>query len=315
MDTPGNSRRKTDVPTGSLAADGGAFVSEIGRLVRLGRAKRGISRRKLADASGISERYLAQIEAGKGNPSAIVLRSVAEAIGVSIVDLLPRNGPHGAARARIHDLVARAPAADLAELAGMIERRLAPPPEADRGRRIALIGLRGAGKSTLGAMLAKELGFPFIELNRVIEQEYGARLPLLIEMAGVSTFRRYERTCLESVVERHEAAVIATSGGIVANPDTYALLLRATHVVWIKARPEDHMRRVMAQGDFRPMAQNREAMADLHAILEARGDDYARAKLTLDTSRDTLAATFKKLTRLVAPIVSERPRGGSNGAR
>ena len=127
---------------------------------------------------------------------------------------------------------------------------------------------------------------PFIELDRLVEQDYGARIPDLIEMAGLATFRRYERACLERVIAEHEAAVIATAGGIVSNPETYALLLRRTHTVWIKARPDEHMRRVMAQGDFRPMAQNREAMADLVAILDARRADYARAEAELDTSGD-----------------------------
>src|SRR5262249_49013370 len=145
----------------------------------------------------------------------------------------------------------------------------------DRGRRVALVGLRGAGKSTLGKRLAAHIGVPFVELNRVVEQEYGARVPLLIEMSGINTFRRYERECLERVIAEHDAVVIATAGGIVSNPETYALLLRRTHTVWIKAAPNEHMRRVMEQGDFRPMAQNREAMSDLLAILEARREDYA----------------------------------------
>ena len=133
-------------------------------------------------------------------------------------------------------------------------------------------------KSTLGRRLALELGCPFIELDRLVEQDYGARIPDLIEIAGVATFRRYERACLERVIADNEAAVIATAGGIVANAETYALLLRRTHAVWIKARPDEHMSRVMEQGDFRPMAQNREAMADLVAILDARSPDYARMR-------------------------------------
>ena len=148
----------------------------------------------------------------------------------------------------------------------------------DRARRIALVGLRGAGKSTLGRMLAEKLGVPFIELDRMVEQQYGASVPLLIEMSGVATFKRHERICLERVIAENEAAVIATAGGIVSNPETYGLLLRRTHTVWISAQPEEHMSRVMKQGDFRPMAKNREAMADLHAILEARRVDYARAE-------------------------------------
>ena len=171
----------------------------------------------------------------------------------------------------------------------------------DRARRVALVGLRGAGKSTLGRMLAERLGCPFIELDRVVEQEYGATVSFLIEMAGLATFRRYERECLERVIAQHATAVIATAGGIVSNAETYALLLRRTTTVWLKARPDEHMSRVIEQGDFRPMAQNREAMADLVAILEARGADYARADAELDTSGDSIEQSFAKLLQTVTP--------------
>ena len=166
---------------------------------------------------------------------------------------------------------------------------------------IGLVGLRGAGKSTLGKALADKLGVPFIELNRMVEQQYGASVPLLIEMSGLATFRRHERACLERVIAENEQAVIATAGGIVSNPETYALLLRRTHTVWISAQPEEHMSRVMKQGDFRPMARNREAMADLLAILEARRGDYARAEATLDTSNSTVAQSLSKLQKIVTP--------------
>jgi XRE family aerobic/anaerobic benzoate catabolism transcriptional regulator len=177
----------------------------------------------------------------------------------------------------------------------------------DRARRIALIGLRGAGKSTLGRGLADELGFPFIELDRLVEQDYGARIPDLIEMAGLATFRRYERACLERVIDQQEAAVIAAAGGIVSNADTFALLLRRAHTVWIKARPDEHMSRVMQQGDFRPMAKNREAMADLVAILDARAPDYARAEVELDTSGDTVERSSEKLLRIARRCLATPP--------
>jgi XRE family aerobic/anaerobic benzoate catabolism transcriptional regulator len=150
----------------------------------------------------------------------------------------------------------------------------------------------------LGRSLADALGFPFIELDRLVEQDYGASISDLIEMAGVPTFRRYERACLERVIAQSESAVIAAAGGIVSDAQTFALLLRRTHTVWIKARPQEHMSRVMRQGDFRPMAHNREAMADLVAILEARGAEYARAEATLDTSEDTVEQSRDKLAAL-----------------
>jgi XRE family aerobic/anaerobic benzoate catabolism transcriptional regulator len=278
-----------------------AFAGEVGRMVRLGRAKRGMSRRQLAQESGTSERYLAQIESGASNPSVLVMRAIADALEIPLFEMLPQTGGLSAPYARIIDLLARASPGDLSAIAESIERRIDGAAATDRARRIALVGLRGAGKSTLGRMLAEKLGVPFIELDRLVEQEYGASVPLLIEMSGLATFRRHERACLERVVSEHDAAVIATAGGIVSNPETYGLLLRRTHAVWISTQPEEHMSRVMKQGDFRPMARNREAMADLHAILEARRGDYARAEATLDTAGATVQQSFGKLAKLVSP--------------
>jgi XRE family aerobic/anaerobic benzoate catabolism transcriptional regulator len=292
------------IPEGEGRADAG-FATEVGRLIRLGRLKRGMSRRQLAHESATSERYLAQIESGAGNPSLLVMRAIADALELPMVELLPRAGTEAAAYARIIDLLARVPPAELPAIAQAVERQAERHVErgatAERARRIALVGLRGAGKSTLGRMLADKLGVPFIELDRMVEQDYGASLPLLIEMSGLATFRRHERACLERVVARHEAVVIATAGGIVSNPETYGLLLRRTHTVWISARPEEHMARVMKQGDFRPMAHNRQAMADLLAILEARRGDYARAEAALDTSGASAHQSLAKLQKLVAP--------------
>jgi len=285
-----------DAGRGDPHAD--AFAAAIGGIVRLSRAKRGMTRRQLAEQSGTSERYLAQIEGGQGNPSVIVLKAIAEALDVSIVDLLPRTDGRSETLERIVDVLRRMPQSDLPAIADLIEGRAAPL--TDRACRIALVGLRGAGKSTLGERLAKAMGAPFIALNRMVEREYGASVPDLIEIAGITTFRRYERTCLERVIGEHASAVIATAGGIVANPDTYALLLRRTHTIWLKAKPDEHMRRVMAQGDFRPMARNREAMADLVAILEARREDYARAEAVLDTSGATVDESFAKLEKIAA---------------
>src|SRR5258707_2732722 len=220
-------------------------------------------------------------------------------IGVTGVQTcaLPISAPF----ARIIDLLGRASPSDLSVIADAIERRIEGAAATDRARRIALVGLRGAGKSTLGKLLAEKLGVPFIELNRMVEQEYGASMPMLIEMSGVATFKRHERACLERVISENERVVIATAGGIVSNPETYGLLLRRTHTVWVSAEPEEHMSRVMKQGDFRPMARNREAMADLHAILEARRGDYARAEAALDTSGATVPQSLAKLQKIVAP--------------
>jgi XRE family aerobic/anaerobic benzoate catabolism transcriptional regulator len=277
-----------------------AFVAAVGKLVRMSRAKRGMTRRQLAQESGASERYLAQIEGGQGNPSVTILNSIAHALDLPIIELLPRPQNRSTAMSHILDVLGRVPAHELPAIAQQIESRAARAVATDRARRFALVGLRGAGKSTLGRKLADNLGYAFIELDRLVEQDYGAAIPDLIEMAGLATFRRYERRCLERVIDEHAAAVIATAGGIVSNAETYALLLRRTHTIWIKARPDEHMSRVMEQGDFRPMAKNREAMSDLLAILEARRAEYARAGAQLDTSGDTVERSYEKLHAIVA---------------
>ncbi|MFY9624745.1 MAG: helix-turn-helix transcriptional regulator [Rhodoplanes sp.] len=293
-------RRELAQPESARGA--GNFAAEVGRMVRLGRAKRGISRRKLAADSGISERYLAQIESGQGNPSVNVLKSIADAITVPVFELLPRAGLGNSALEQMVDILTRLPPSELPAIAAAMQERLGAA--ADRARRIALVGLRGAGKSTLGRKLAEHLGVPFLELNRVIEQNYGASAAMLIELSGLATFRKYEHECLQRVIAEHDAVVIATAGGIVSNPQTYELLLRRMHAIWIKARPEEHMARVIAQGDFRPMAHNREAMGDLVAILEARSADYARAESALDTSGASVEKSLADLVRLVSPYAT-----------
>ena len=250
-----------------------ALLHAIGTLVRNERAKRGMTRRALAAQCQTSERYLAQIESGSGNPSVLVLDAIARALDVDPVDLMPPR-PRGAVR----------------------------PRSADRARRIALIGLRGAGKSTLGAALARRLDAPFIEIDKMIEREHGAPVATLFEVYGQATFRRYERECLARIVAQHDHAVIATAGGIVADEQSFARLLDQTHVVWLQASPADHMRRVMEQGDFRPMEHNRDAMQDLVAILNARAAAYGRAHARLDTSSRTVEQCVDELTLIAAQM-------------
>ncbi len=285
-----------------------AFLAAIGREVRRHRAKRGMTRRQLAQASATSERYLAQIESGAGNPSASVLRAIAQALDLPAAALLPASGARTAALDAVLDLVAQAPAAELARAR-----------QADRGARCACRRRRPgaahrahwpARRRQVDARphAGRPLGWPFIELDRVVEEDYGASVPDLIEMAGTATFRRHERGALERVVATNDAAVITTAGGIVSDAETYALLLRRSHTIWIKARPEDHMSRVMAQGDFRPMAANRAAMADLVAILEARRADYARAEAEVDTSGAALEQSFAELLRVVTALLGPQVR-------
>jgi len=250
----------------SARPDNVALLRDVGARVRTERLKRGMTRRALAEQSQTSERYLAQIETGSGNPSVLVLDAIARALDVDAVDLMPPP------------------------------RRVVPAAHpAHRARRIALIGLRGAGKSTLGGMLAERLSVPFIELDKVIERDHGAPVATLFEVYGQGTFRRYERDALTRVIDTHPAAVIATAGGIAADETTFAQLLEQTHVIWLQASPAEHMRRVREQGDFRPMSHNRSAMDDLVAILDARAPAYGRAHERLDTSGRTVAACAEEL--------------------
>ena len=242
------------------------------------RAKRGMTRRALAAQCQTSERYLAQIESGAGNPSVLVLDAIARALDLDPVDLMPGGLALRGLR--------RLPPAQLTALMHAAEKRQRSASKAaKRAQRIALIGLRGAGKSTLGAALAKRMVAPFVEIDQMIEYRYGAPIGTLFEVYGQSTFRRFERECLTDALTMYESVVIATAGGVVADEETFAQLLEKAHVIWLQASPAEHMRRVMDQGDFRPMGDNnRDAMRDLVAILDARAPLYGRAHATVDTS-------------------------------
>jgi XRE family transcriptional regulator, aerobic/anaerobic benzoate catabolism transcriptional regulator len=225
------------------------YLARLGERVRAWRTDHGMTRRHLAGASGVSERYLAQLEAGRGNISVLLLRKVARAMGVALEHL--------------------------------VEEDDAP---AQRGDRIALIGLRGAGKSTLGEKLAQALGVPFIELDREVEKEAGANLGEVFAMYGQDAFRRFERRALERVLNQHERAVIATGGSLVTDPDIYELLLERCLCVWLKASPEEHMARVIAQGDMRPFKGRSAALDEIRRLLADRDQLYARAAVVVETS-------------------------------
>ena len=290
-------------PAKQVRAENAPLLREIGYLVRNERAKRGMTRKMLAKQANMSERFVAQIELGVGNPSVLSLDAIARALTLDVFDLLPAvNAEEARRRALVH--LRQFSVEEIKGLLNAFGRTEAAMP-AGRDKRIALVGLRGAGKSTLGATLAERLGCPFIELDKVIEHEHGAPVATLFDVYGQATFRRYERDCLRRVVAGNRSAVIATAGGIVADEVTYAQLRDQAHVIWLEASPADHMRRVMEQGDFRPMAHNRQAMDDLVAILGARAPLYGRAHARIDTSGKSLEACVEELTeiagRLFAP--------------
>lgn len=276
------------------------FLHQVGETLRTLRARRGMTRRALAAQSRVSERYIAQMEAGTGNASLLVARALATALGVSLTELL---APHEAERALeeglLAGLLARLSPHQRQEARALLAARFGEGAASLRGSRVALIGLRGAGKSTLGRMLARHTGAAFHELDREIEAEARMGLSELFELHGQAGFRRLERAVLERLLATVTPFVLATGGSIVADPATFALLLEGCRTVWVRATPEEHMARVVAQGDMRPMQDNRQAMADLRTILAAREPLYARADLTLDTAGRTTEASFAELLRLL----------------
>lgn len=265
------------------AADA-AFLKTLGDRVRAARAGRGMTRKILARDSGVSERYLAQLESGQGNISILLLRDIAVALDIRL-EALVLDGPEPPVDL-VHTLefLRRLSAADLLQARRMLLQHFGALEQAARYDRIALIGLRGAGKSTLGAKLADRLSAPFFELDRLIEQEAGVSLSAIFDLYGQNGFRRLERRCLDQVLADHPRFVMATGGSLVSEPSTFERLLTTCYTVWLQAAPEDHMRRVVEQGDVRPMADNREAMDDLRRILEARKPLYNKADVVIDTS-------------------------------
>jgi XRE family aerobic/anaerobic benzoate catabolism transcriptional regulator len=269
--------------------------AEVGERVRAARAKTGMTRKQLATASGTSERYLAVIEAGDGNPSLSVLSAIAGALDFPMAELLPLGGERTRAMARALAAVRRLPPGRLPALHDWIDGARGQR-NAEKGQRIVLIGLRGAGKSSLGSRLSKLLKLPFFDISKEVESAYGGDIGLLIELNGQGALRRHEAEVWETIRASHDAAVIAAPGGIVADGPLWERVLSTAHCIWLQATPEDHMERVMGQGDFRPMGSSRGAMADLKAILEARAAEYARADVTLDTSA---AGSFEQTLELL----------------
>ena len=238
-----------------------AYLSLLGDRVRAWRSEQGVTRKALSAASGVSERYLAQLEAGEGNISVLLLRKVARAMGVPVESLVRE--------------------------------------EARAQKCIALLGLRGAGKSTLGARLAESLKIPFVELDREVEKEAGAELGEVFAMYGQEGFRRFERRALEHVLAQHDRAVIATGGSLVTDAGTYKLLCSRCLCVWLKASPDEHMARVIAQGDMRPFKGRSAALDEIRQLLADRDRLYGRADLVLDTSGKTVRSSLSQLISLV----------------
>jgi XRE family transcriptional regulator, aerobic/anaerobic benzoate catabolism transcriptional regulator len=264
------------------------FLTALGERTRALRARRGLTRKGLAKAADVSERHLANVEMGVGNASVLFLRQLALALNCSLAELVGDETASSPEWLMIRELLHGRSDAELVLARGALADMFgAPANQAARRQRIALIGLRGAGKSTLGRALAHSWGIPFVELNRSIETLAGCTLSEIHSLYGPAAYRRYERRAMEETIQRYARAVIATPGGVVSDPATFNLLLANCYTVWVRATPEEHMGRVLAQGDTRPMAGNTgnaEAMNDLRRILESRAAFYSKADAVFDTS-------------------------------
>jgi XRE family aerobic/anaerobic benzoate catabolism transcriptional regulator len=288
------------------------FLVALGERTRALRSRRGMTRKALALAADVSERHLANLEYGVGNASILVLLDVARALQCSLAELLGDVTTTSPEWLMLRELLDGRDEPTLHRVRVAVGELLGTGgANASHGRKrsaqVALIGLRGAGKSTLGAMLAEDLGFPFVELSREIEKFAGCTINEIQALYGQNAYRRYERRALEEAIQIYPEAVIATPGGIVSDPANFNLLLAHCTTVWLQAAPEDHMKRVLAQGDTRPMAASREAMDDLKSILAGRAAFYSKAELQLNTSAQALEPTFVALRVLVRKALELAP--------
>ena len=281
------------------------FLTALGERVRALRARRGLTRKILAAAAEVSERHLANLEYGTGNASILILQQVANSLQCSLAELVGDPTTANPEWLMIREQLAHADEATLRRVRVAIGDVLGDTAGKNRSQRIALIGLRGAGKSTLGQRLADDLGFPFVELNRDIEKLAGCGVHEIQALYGLNGYRRYERRALEAVNESHPQAVIAIPGGLVSDTATFSLLLSTCSTVWLKAEPEDHMQRVIAQGDMRPMSASKEAMDDLRQILKGRNAFYSKADVTINTSAQSLEPTFELLKTQVKQFLPQ----------
>jgi len=287
----------------STAFEAAAYLLGIGARVKILRARRGMSRRILAQSSKVSERYLAELESGKGNISILRLRQIANAMGVPTEDLVCDPAAESPEYTYVLQHIRHADPAELTRLCADLSRR-----RPTRRRLVALIGLRGAGKSTIGAALARRLMLPFNELVAAIEERAGMQTSEIFSLGGQSTYRRFERQCLEESIERDEPGVLAVGGSLVSEPASFERLLETCVTIWLRAEPEDHMNRVIAQGDSRPMADSSRAMPDLKRILAERENLYRRADHIVDTSGRSVSDILNETLGLpsVAEIASNQ---------
>jgi XRE family aerobic/anaerobic benzoate catabolism transcriptional regulator len=296
------------VPHAANEPDKSPFLVALGERVRALRARRGMTRKAVALAANVSERHLANLEYGIGNASILVLTQVASALQCPLAELIGDVTASSPEWLLLRELLEHRDENTLRRVRVAVGEMLGTGgSNAVRSSRIALIGLRGAGKSTLGRMLADDLGFPFVELSREIEKFAGCTVAEIQALYGTNAYRRYERRALEEAIQIYPEAVIATPGGLVSDPATFNQMLSHCTTVWLHADPEDHMKRVTAQGDMRPMAASKEAMQDLKGILAGRAAFYSKAEFKIDTSARPLKQTFRALRKLVRQALNLKP--------
>lgn len=271
-----------------------SFLNMLGNRVRNLRARRGVTRKQLSLDSSVSERYLAQLEQGLGNISIRLLRQVATALHADLAELVTSDDAQSTEQIVLTTLIFQLTEQQRHEALQLLSERFSPA----RKARIALIGLRGAGKSTLGQKLAEHRRIPFVRLVAEIERLAGMSVSEIFSLSGQAGYRRLEEQALLETVRRMDAGVIEAGGSIVADPRVLNALLTTCFVVWIKATPEEHMQRVVDQGDFRPMAENTDAMSDLQRILTEREAFYGQAHAVIDTSGRTAADCYEELIGL-----------------
>jgi len=278
------------------------YLQQLGVRLREARVRRGLTQEQLAKQCALSSRFLAKVELGAGNISVIRLRELARAVEVPIESLAAENAPASPAFEQSTSFLKKLPPADLDNAHRLLLEKFSGAPSALRRSRIALTGLRGAGKSALGSLLAQGLQCPFIELDREIERDTGLTLSIIFDLYGQAGYRRLERIALDRILERHRRFVLATGGGIVSDPGNYNRLLSTCFTIWLRAKPEDHMARVVKQGDRRPIAQSHQAMRDLRRILYSREALYRQADGVLDTSGLSVKACLHTLLRTVQSL-------------
>jgi XRE family aerobic/anaerobic benzoate catabolism transcriptional regulator len=296
-----HSGRQRASANSAVSSPANAYLQQLGEKIRVVRERRGITQTYLARQCALSLRSLVSVEQGRASLSVARLHMLAQALDVPIEFLAAEGQPASPAFEQSTVFLKKLPPADLQKAHKMLLEQFGGADTTLRSSRIALTGLRGAGKSTLGSLLAQVLQCHFLELDKQIEADSGLTLTIVFDLYGIAGYRRMEREALDRILAKHRRFVLATGGSLVSDPTTYNRLLSECFTVWLRAKPEEHMARVLKQGDRRPIAQSRQAMRDLRRILWSREALYRQADAVLETSGQSIKASLYALARLIRP--------------